>query len=73
LVGEERGDCLLGAADEVPGEDRRQHAVLSAMNDPVAELAAGVELFVVPAWPWEQALLFGLRSPVRTCRRGRRP
>lgn len=60
LVGKERGDCLVGAADDVPGDDRWQHAVLVAMDHPIAELAAGVELFVVPAWSREQALLFGL-------------
>jgi hypothetical protein len=43
LVGEERTGCLVGAADDVPGEDRRQHPVLVAMDDPVAELGAAHE------------------------------
>jgi len=51
LVGEERSDCLVGTADDAAGGDWRQNPVLVAMDDPIAELAAGVELFVVPSWP----------------------
>jgi hypothetical protein len=51
LVGGERSDCLVGTADDGAGEDWRQNPVLVATGDPIAELAAGIKLFVVPSWP----------------------
>jgi hypothetical protein len=51
FVREERSDCLVRTADDVPGHNWRQNPVLVAVDHPIAEFAAGVELFVVPPWP----------------------